>query len=832
MELFRYMVLRPPEAVSGLVMLAPPDDLGAQEPSGAAARGSITSRLRYGDSVGGLLALLPEESAAVTSDTATRALGAPPAELAQSDDFRVDVAELDAGIAAIVATGADPAGDGTELCRLRRGYDLVVQLGDGAESAGLRSLALPAPAGSAPASRDGDQAEAAPPPRPGIYRVGSRLIEVTDDVPERSGPADARPAAADVPPKLRPAGVGDLIVVREHVLRYEGGALAHIQNVLKSESLERETRRLDRTEITVSEETETTQETTQDTQTTERFSLDRETSTTVKEDSELKTGLSVTGRYGPMVEVKADVSYAVSNSAESAAKQAATFGKDVTQRSVNKLTERVKRVRSQTTLSEFEEYHKHGFDNSHGIRNISGVYQWVDKVSRAQMFNYGKRLLFDLVVPEPAAFLIATAGSAAGTEATVPRPEPLTETVNDITEQNYARVASRYRVTGLEAPPWPQVVVSKAFKGETTDQPGAKSDSAELVIPQGYEARKATWGSVHQPLPPPGGSVFGELRVVVGDTHLPASSPSATDLKTPAAGSISVAVGANEIRTFAVNVEVVCSRTDEALTKWKIKVYDAIVTAYSKLKADYDRALAEAEVADTNPVQGRNPLENHRMEIDELKKFCLSLIAGQQFDGYGAIELDPGTGLPQVNVQAATAQGPVIRFFEQAFEWEQIQYVLYPYFWGKKSGWQARVLSSDPDSNFAEFVRAGAARVVVPVRPGFTDYVLYFLQWGKVWNDGPVPPVNDPAYVPIAKEIRASEQQPGAEVMVPGGTWDVVVPTTLVRLRESDALPEWQQLPDGSWRERPSGPSVSAHDNAPAEDTVAAQETVPAGETE
>src|SRR5439155_16343462 len=59
---------------------------------------------------------------------------------------------------------------------------------------------------------------------------------------------------------IHPVGVGDLLMVREHVLRYEGGDLAHVENVLKSETLSRETRRLERTETTILQESETTKE--------------------------------------------------------------------------------------------------------------------------------------------------------------------------------------------------------------------------------------------------------------------------------------------------------------------------------------------------------------------------------------------------------------------------------------------------------------------------------------------------------------------------------------------------------------------------------------------
>jgi hypothetical protein len=820
------MVLRPPEAVRGTVRLNPSDGAweqgdgesgAAQEPRTLAA---VAARLHHAQSVGRLLGSLSAEGAATG-----QALDGDPAELAADGGFEEDVDLLDTTIAAIVAAGRDPDGDGPEICRLRQGYDLVTQLAAGDTPVRLRPLALPAPRRSpaAPPAAMSRTLKAPEPPRPGIYRLGGHAVEITSrGLPPRPDQglqqAEGDPPAGPGFPALLPAGIGDLVVVREHILRYEGGALAHIQNVLESESLQRETRRLDRTEVTVTQEVTTTQETTQDTQTTERFSLDRETSRTVKEDSELKSGLSVSARYGITLEVKADVNSAVSKASEEAAKQAVVFSKDVTERSVSKLTETVRQVRSQTTLSEFEEYHKHGFDNTHGLENISGVYQWVDKVSRAQMYNYGKRMLFDMVVPEPAAFLIATAAGTQGAEPTVPRPFPLVETLKDITENNYAPIAARYHATGIEAPPGPETSVTKALVGDSIEAPYAKASGATLTVPAGYAATKALVSLERVQIPPSeGGSVFGIVHVMVGGVTQSVIGPAEIDLP-GLRGQVGCAAMAESVRAYEVVVELVCTRTAEAVEAWQVKTYEAIVTAYTKLRNDYDRAQAEAQAESLGQVQGRNPLENHRLEIEELKKFCLSLITQQQFDKYGALTTDPdpgpdpdnpgpgsGTGYPQVDLGKALAQGAEIRFFEQAFEWEQVQYVLYPYFWGSKAkSWKAKILSSDPDPDFAAFIRAGAARVVVPVRPGFSEYVLYFLQTGKVWGGGPVPPVTEPAYVPIAEEIRAAEEQPGAEIAVPNGSWEVTVPTTLVRLRESGELPQWRQRPDGSWQEVPT----------------------------
>lgn len=145
-------------------------------------------------------------------------------------------------------------------------------------------------------------------------------------------------------------------------------------------------------------------------------------------------------------------------------------------------------------------------------------------------------------------------------------------------------------------------------------------------------------------------------------------------------------------------------------------------------------------------------------------------------------------------------QGDYIRFFEQAFEWENMQYIFYPYFWAQKSRWRARALVSNSDPTFAEFLRAGAARVVFPVRPGFEDDVRYFLQYGKIWGGGPVPGLNQPDYVPISEEISRATGAPGDERAV-GKPWEVRVPTELVRLKTKTQLPAWEQDASGVWKE-------------------------------
>ncbi len=270
---------------------------------------------------------------------------------------------------------------------------------------------------------------------------------------------------------IRPIGVGDLLLVKEHVLRYEGGDLAHVENVLKSEHLSRDTRRLERTETTVLQETETTKEEQQDTQTTDRFSLKRETTDTINTEFSLKAGVAVDAKYGPMVEVKANVDVATSTSTASSTKTASEFSKDVVARSVSKLVQRVLQRRSTTTITEFEEKYSHGFDNTQGAGHISGYYQWIDKVMQAQVYNYGKRLLFDVTVPEPGTNFILTQTKATDQGQSLVKPDPFTMTADEIDEANYTIWAQKYEVTGLEPPPAPWKTVSKSYDATFSQEP-------------------------------------------------------------------------------------------------------------------------------------------------------------------------------------------------------------------------------------------------------------------------------------------------------------------------------------------------------------------------
>ena len=186
------------------------------------------------------------------------------------------------------------------------------------------------------------------------------------------------------------------------------------------------------------------------------------------------------------------------------------------------------------------------------------------------------------------------------------------------------------------------------------------------------------------------------------------------------------------------------------------------------------------------------------VEKHELKKLCVTMMTGQHFKQFGAVTESFNDPLhpPEVDVLEALYEGPIVQFFEQAFEWEQMTYLYYPYFWGRKSNWTKVTNLSDPDPLFQQFLTAGSARVLVPVPLAYVDSVRFLLQnplketelRKKLWRGGDAPLLNDPLYESIAEELR-DQTDDLAGATPEGDPWEFTLPTTLVWLQPDGTLP-------------------------------------------
>ena len=626
---------------------------------------------------------------------------------------------------------------------------------------------------------------------------------------------------------IKPIGVGDLKVVKQWIRKYEAGEVAHIENVLKGESKDRTHRRLDRRENILSLQTEKTEETERETQTTDRFELKQETDSTVQQDISVALGTSVTGKYG-MIEYSANGSFAFSQSTNESRRNSANFAKDIVDRSLTKIQKRVKEERTTRNLHEIEETNTHGLTNVKGEKHVSGIYHWVDKLYKAQVFNYGKRMMFEFIVPEPGAFYkyAQEHNRKEGKKIIAPvKPTFPALKISDINNATVDTYSIKYNLSDLE--PLPAQEISRTTVLHLSDLKDAATKEIFIEIPENYIAKNAVLSgaivNAHTSLDGTAGFNGNHLYVGIGGNGVQLNKDTLYFVtfsnQNLALSSISnkatFTVLSDNVKSYTVNITVKCELTDAAKRKWQIKTYTVIMDTYNKLLAEYYAEQAEYDdkserLADGLGIQitGKNPLINADIIKSELKKHCITLIAKefdteQEYDSnFDAMKESPGTAMipatattiftpatapdfPKIDIEDSKSEGKLIQFLEQAFEWTQLSYLLYPYFWGKKNNWEkAQLFYDDEDPLFGKFLQAGAARVLLPVRTAYEIAVLHFLYTREPWNGGPAPGLYDSMYLPIHEELH--NQQDDLNGAKPEGEpWDVTVPTTLVYLKDS-----------------------------------------------
>lgn len=613
--------------------------------------------------------------------------------------------------------------------------------------------------------------------------------------------------------KIQPF-IGDLKVVKQKLVNYAAGEFAHIENILKSEKRSRKHRKLRQTEDIVFTSTDTTEENLQDLQSTERFELQKESQKTISSDTSFKAGVDVTGGFGP-VEVSAYAKFATSNSSVESNRNAVNYAKDITERSLSRIIERVRQERTSRSLQETEEINKHGFDNTGaGASHISGFYRWVDKYYRAKVVNYGKRLMYELTIPEPGAFFIHSQHYKLENFILPEEPEKPMFYYNDgtgrvkdfhpkdLTRTNYLGWVRKYNAQGISPPPSRLQMIEKSIVRENLQHNTAYAFSNEsLKIPNGYKcmSAKINWNIKRR---------WDDhyLDISIGDKSFGNYQESQIFFEYTGGGYydntsvIPITVTSYNYQNIGCNIQILCILTDEAFEKWQIETFDAIMNAYNKQVLDYEEKLAAAQIQNGVQISGRNPVINREIEREELKKgFISSFIYGTRSSVYRFDDPDKiwiaSNDYPEISLLRTLTQSDKIQFFEQAFDWKNMTYQFLPYYWGRKENWLDTLAIEDNDPLFEKFLKAGAARVLVPVNPAYNFAILYYQITGRFDWDSSVPFSFDSYFDrSLVEEVRTIEVDDiDKEVEIKKDdeeTWLMKVPTSLVWLdTTTNALP-------------------------------------------
>lgn len=491
----------------------------------------------------------------------------------------------------------------------------------------------------------------------------------------------------------------------------------------------------------------------------------------------------------------------------------------------------VRETQTITVINEIEETSVNKLTNN-TTDHINGVYRWLDKFYLNKVKNYGRRLMFEFTIPEPANFYIFRKMVKPQNGATVEKPTPPSQVTgpdgfkltnpNVLTDLNFSFWIAQYEVPNADQPPQEYIQFSRSFKNTYASAGGDIYDSfsADIAVTQHYEAVHAdilasghAWGAWNVIPSPYFNGQIGSANFGLGPT-----SVSLNNIRDTLAY-----VTESHLMSFEVTVVVKARRSPESYNSWKLVAYGKIIEAYNQKKKAYDEWM-NAQYADSTfgfTQNSNNPGINREIEQEELKKRAIEMFTGQRYEGFDAATngILNQSGYPEILFKEAIAEGNLVKFFEQAFEWEHMTYIFYPYFWGRKTNWMTlKNLEDTSDPLFTKFLQAGSSRVMVPARPGFENFLLMFNllsnginSLGCAWNFAPSlfgslgisdefsPGVNDPIYISVTQELlNAQGMNEDNGILI--GTHVQKVPTNLVyvipnSVGPTDPLPG---LPDNS----------------------------------
>ncbi|MGV3582811.1 MAG: hypothetical protein ACO1N8_10955 [Methylophilus sp.] len=702
---------------------------------------------------------------------------------------------------------------------------------------------------------------------------------------------------------INPIGIGDLKVVKQKFLGYKLGEIAYVENILDSENKTRVHRQLEKSVDSFSYSSSTITETSKDLQSSNRFDLKQEAEKVIQENINANANASVTYNGGTILaNVSGGMSY--SHSTSDTQRSAKNFVNEVMTKATERVQSNVSQQRTSTLTFETEETNTHQYNNPAGHGNISGVYRWLDKIYEAQIYNYGKRLMFEFILPEPAAFFIESKLRSYESSLEIPTPPsaPIIKAVqfpngitgpDSITESNFKSLQLLFDLSDC---PQPQIVKEVAFINPSTSTSYFFKDGLlnDQWITSTYECSIEAKGYYLDELIVDGtinyqgrldhpNDIGGEATTnddnnntiviyiegndIVRHTdnywgHWVWSRQPFNDSSSPPLLSkplidkdkTNLTIGIRDGDYYRLTITGKFHISDQSWLDWQLKVFNKIRSAlqvevdkenqetllkYQSKMTEYLNKLANiSSTAINDLIQGQSDAFNKDLITRELKRQCLSMLT-KEFDNYelddlltdmdamgsrtvkytyphltieeaepannnpGKVtfernEIPNGVDYPLPDLEMSKKKGKYIQFLEMAFDWQQLSYIFYPYFWATPKKWielMSRLDKAAP--SFTAFLQAGSAKVVLAVSEGYETAVPHFLMTREPWLGGPSPVIGDPLYKPLYQEIH-QQQDDLLNATPEGEPWKFSLPTSLIYLHnDTTSLGdlEYQEIP-------------------------------------
>lgn len=521
---------------------------------------------------------------------------------------------------------------------------------------------------------------------------------------------------------IRAVGVMELITLETKFIRFALTDIAHIDSIIQGSTHETSTRVLKTQELVSSSEQETSTETTEEQGSTESESLesevskqlDNETTRNFGKNSSLDNTLTVSGGVGVKfsnstkiaMQMNAGVNQKESRTA--AQRETSKLAKEVVNKAISVVKKRTLK-KAQETLREETETLDRRLLQSQPDQHTIAVYRFMEKVQMVQPMSHGRRMMLEAFVYDPAAPLVSA--HALGGETNV-LPAPPTR-VKRAAAQFYAM---RYGLEASALPP-PAVVWKEFAFGEKAEGKSFVT-THQIEVPEGYGLRAWTVIAWYNPTARSGASFDLGIGTQRYDPTGKGGNgrtwgPVETNLrqKRPGAplptGQIPVTVHGKGMDSWSVAITAEFEFVEEGA--WEVSFVRALREAHAQRASEamVSRSSADLTAGLASPGTTKEVIRN-RMKLASIQMLH-----------------------PNFRHHAV--------FFEKAIDWSRMEYSFMPSFWGNAETQAREFEDSSPDPHYNAFLRAGAARVMIPVYPGYESAVLYLLETGQVWEAHPDP---------------------------------------------------------------------------------------------
>lgn len=586
-------------------------------------------------------------------------------------------------------------------------------------------------------------------------------------------------------------GIGEMAVLKKRYVGWSYGGLTKIVNILGGISKEVISEiKESTTSTTVFENTETNEIEEERVSKTSK-EINKEISKENNKQINASGGINVSSSFGT-TKIDANAKFSFSMNDTSKENKNTTHSKELVSKAVKKIGskkfESVRKTVKEEILNRETEMLKSDTDKAIVVMDINDVFEFIP-------IRYGKRLMVELYIPEPAIGFINQYLSRSDRPK---KPEVFAGSIKDIQPEIWECLKEKYPEADIPMPPQPVTTVEWKWASTPVEEQNAYGEllpQGSVAVPPGYIPERVAMSisvQVGKILRiKPDGSFFEvteenttvEYSVAVGgkilvnknfkkkdefeeysytfdeeyqlqesesDDAISIEGKNDTTFANQNTSVKTIPISAKIFNTWDqacfINMLFFFTRSEAAIKQWRAQVYQEIVATDKKRMEDYYLALEEYN---DNPSPDPSRIVSENDVRSQLFKWFTKAMLGKPVD----LEMLEQNEDRDRELEPAFVNEPdyleIFEFFE-SFDFNNLRYHPLDSSYGSRDLREFKEKIESEDFFIDMFVKAGACRVSVPITAGHELKVLNFL---SLRNEESVNDKTIPELLAIAREM-------------------------------------------------------------------------------